>query len=32
MKLNCSTCANMDGHDSHCRCPCHSEDWERMND
>jgi len=29
MKLNCSTCANMDGHDEHCKCPCHNEEWER---
>lgn len=29
MKLNCSTCVKMDGHDKHCKCPCHEEDWER---
>jgi len=31
MKLNCSTCANIIGHDNHCRCPCHEETWERLN-
>ena len=32
MKLNCSTCSSMDGHDQHCRCPCHEEDWVRVKD